>query len=120
MSILAQFMVALVALIHLCIFWIEAFAWETAGPKAFPSMPRALFGSTKVMAANQGVYNGFLAAGLIWSLLIQNAAWSANVGLFFLACVAVAGVVGALTVDRKILFIQMVPAVVGIALILLR
>jgi len=71
------------------------------------------------MAANQGLYNGFLAAGLIWSFFIRDENWSDNIALFFLACVAIAGIYGALTVERKILFVQTVPAVLGIVMILL-
>mgnify|MGYP003893107313 CR=1 FL=1 len=72
------------------------------------------FEKTKVMAANQGLYNGFLAAGLIWSLLISDAEWSKNVALFFLACVLVAGVYGALTASKRIFFVQAVPAILGL------
>jgi len=94
------------------------FAWETKGRKVFRKFPKDLFSKTKAMAANQGLYNGFLAAGLIWSLLIQNTEWQSNVALFFLVCIAVAGIYGALTVEKKILFIQTVPSVLGIILIL--
>jgi putative membrane protein len=72
------------------------------------------------MAGNQGLYNGFLAAGLIWSYLITDAVWSSNVALFFLGCVAVAGLYGAATAAKQILFVQTVPAGIGIALVLLR
>jgi len=69
----------------------EMFLWESRGPSVFTSFPADLFAPTKVMAANQGLYNGFLAAGLIWALLfIRDAAWKRNVALFFLSCVAVA------------------------------
>lgn len=95
------------------------FAWETKGPKVFRSFPKDLFPKTKAMAANQGLYNGFLAAGLIWSFLIEDSIWSSNVALFFLGCVAVAGLYGAATADKKIIFVQTVPAVIGIALVLL-
>lgn len=70
------------------------------------------------MAANQGLYNGFLATGLIWTFFISNAEWSMHIALFFLACVAVAGLYGAATADKKILFVQTVPASIGIILIL--
>lgn len=94
------------------------FAWTTKGPKVFKTIPKDQFKTTKVMAGNQGLYNGFLAAGLIWSLLIQNPEWQHNVGLFFLACVAVAGIYGAATVSRRIFFIQASPALLAIVLIL--
>ena len=72
------------------------------------------------MAANQGLYNGFLAGGLIWTFFIQNIEWQNNVALFFLSCVAIAGIFGGITADKKIVFIQAVPAVITIALILLK
>ena len=120
MHLLSQLVIGLVALLHLYILWFEMFAWESRGPRVFRSFPKDLFAPTKAMAANQGLYNGFLAAGLIWSLLIHDGQWADNVALFFLACVAVAGIYGALTADRKIVFVQTVPALLGIALILLR
>ena len=69
------------------------------------------------MAANQGLYNGFLAAGLIWTFFITNATWSDNIAVFFLACIAVAGIYGAMTVEKRIFFIQTVPSVLTIVLI---
>ena len=114
MTMVSSILVALVAAIHLAIVWLEMFAWESRGPKVFRNLPKDLFTPTKVLAANQGLYNGFLAAGLIWSLLIADPAWSVNVALFFLGCVAVAGVYGAMTASRRILYVQTVPAVLGI------
>lgn len=111
--------IGLIALIHLYIFIFESFMWEQRGPKVFASFPKDLFPKTKAMAANQGVYNGFLAAGLIWALFIKDPIWSTNVALFFLGCVAIAGIVGALTAEKKILFVQTVPAIIGIVLLLL-
>ena len=119
MVLASQIVIGFVALIHLYILWFEMFAWETRGPKVFRSFPKDLFPKTKSMAANQGLYNGFLAAGLIWSLIIADPLWSKNVALFFLACVAVAGIYGAMTADKKIIFVQTVPSVIGIALLLL-
>jgi len=95
------------------------FAWETKGRKVFSSFPKELFGQTKAMAANQGLYNGFLAAGLIWSLLISDQSWMFNVALFFLGCIAVAGIYGAATVSKRIFFVQTAPSVIAIILILL-
>lgn len=94
------------------------FAWETRGRKVFKSFPKELFSQTTTMAANQGLYNGFLAAGLIWSLLISDQEWMYNVALFFMGCIAVAGIYGAATADKKILLVQTVPAVIAIILIL--
>jgi putative membrane protein len=76
-----------------------------------------LFKPTKTLAANQGLYNGFLAAGLIWSFFIQDEIWSFNVAAFFLTCVVVAGVYGASTASKKILFIQAIPAFVALVVL---
>ncbi len=119
MAYLATILIALIAALHLYIMWFEMFAWERKGPKVFSSFPKDLFAPTKVMAGNQGLYNGFLAAGLIWSLLIGDAVWAQNVALFFLGCVFVAGVYGAMTASRKIIFVQAVPAALAIAAVLI-
>ena len=92
------------------------FAWTTTGRKVFKNFPKDLFIPTKQMAANQGLYNGFLAAGLIWSLLISDGNLSCNVALFFLGCVTVAGMYGAVSVSKKIFIVQSVPALAGIIL----
>jgi len=109
----------LIALFHFYFMWFEMFAWETRGKKVFKRFPDTLFSQTKSMAANQGLYNGFLAAGLIWTFFIDNEVWRANIALFFLSCVAVAGIYGALTADKKIFFVQALPALIGLAIILL-
>ncbi len=114
MSLTAIILVALIALLHLYILWFEMFAWTSRGPKVFTNFPKDLFEPTKAMAANQGLYNGFLAAGLIWSLLIGNPDWKVHVATFFLLCVAVAGACGAATASRRILYVQTVPAVVAL------
>ena len=118
MSIVAASLVGLVAAIHVYILVLEMFLWRT--PRA-----RAAFGTTSdfaeqsaVMAANQGLYNGFLAAGLVWGLLDGGSA-GRDVRLFFLICIAVAGVYGAATVNRRILLVQTVPAVLAAAAVLL-
>jgi putative membrane protein len=118
-EILAKIVVALVALEHLYILWLEMFAWTTKGPKAFKSIPPDLFEKTKTFAANQGLYNGFLAAGLIWSLLIRELSWAKDIGLFFLGCVIVAGIYGAITAQKSIFFKQALPAIIGFVLLLL-
>jgi len=118
MDIAIKVVIGLVAFIHVYILWFEMFAWESRGPKVFRGFPKDLFTPTKAMAANQGLYNGFLAAGLIWTFFITNAEWSSNIALFFLACVAIAGLYGAATADKKIIFVQTVPASIGIILIL--
>ena len=117
MNKIAKSLTALVALLHLYIAWFEIFAWTTKGPKIFSTFPKALFGPTVSMAANQGLYNAFLAFGLIWSLIIKDKVWSKNIALFFLICVAVAGIFGALTVSQHILFVQTVPAVIAIVFV---
>lgn len=118
MLIVSKILIGIIALLHLYIMWFEMFAWEKKGPKVFREFPKNLFSKTKEMAANQGLYNGFLAAGLIWSLMIQED-WSQNVAIFFLGCVAVAGIYGFFTVEKKILFIQTIPSVATILLLLL-
>jgi len=119
MSLLATFLILAIAALHLYILWLEMFAWDTKGPKVFRTFPPDLFPKTRVMAANQGLYNGFLAAGLIWSRLIGEPAWASNTALFFLACILVAGIYGALTASRRILYVQAVPAALAILVLLL-
>ena len=95
------------------------FAWTTRGPKAF-NKPVEELQNSKTLAANQGLYNGFLAAGLFWTFFIGDVLWHNNVALFFLACVAIAGLYGSITVTRKIFYIQAAPALLAIVLILIR
>ena len=114
---LANALVGLVAAIHVYILILEMFMWDTPrGRKAFGTT-REFATASKTLAANQGLYNGFLAAGLIWGLLLGPAGKS--VQLFFLGCVIVAGLYGALTASRKILFIQALPAAVAMGAVLL-
>jgi len=116
---IAHVLTALVALEHLYILWIEMFAWETVGKKTFKTIPENLFKPTKTLAANQGLYNGFLAAGLIWSFLISDAIWVVNIRLFFLSCVIIAGIYGGITASRKIMIIQALPAIIALVFVLL-
>ena len=120
MEITINILVGLVALLHLYFLWFEMFAWTTRGRKVFKKFPPELFEPTKALAANQGLYNGFLAAGLIWTYFITDPIWKTNIALFFLSCVAVAGIYGSLTADRKIFFVQALPAIITIVLILLK
>ena len=91
------------------------FAWETQGKKVFRGALKAdLFQPTKTLAANQGLYNGFLAAGLIWTFFINDPMWARQIATFFLACVAVAGMYGAATASRRIFFVQAVPALLAL------
>lgn len=119
MRILGLVLVALIAALHIYIAYFEIFEWETTGPQVFSSSPPELFGQTASLAANQGIYNAFLAAGLIWSLFIRDRKWQSNVAICFLLFVAVAGVFGAFTVSTTILFVQTVPSFVALVLLLL-
>lgn len=118
MQLLAHLLTGLVAVIHIYILWLEMFAWTTQGRKVFKTLPQDLFEPTRVLAANQGLYNGFLAAGLTWTFFISDPEWQIRVRLFFLVCVAVAGLYGAYSADRKILMVQTVPAVLAIVCLL--
>lgn len=121
MEIISKILIALVAIEHLYILYMEMFAWETLGKKTFKgSLPNEMFKPTKTLAANQGLYNGFLSAGLIWSLLISDEIWAKNVAIFFLGCVIIAGIYGALTASKKIFFVQALPAILALAFVLLR
>jgi len=121
MNIITTVLIGIIAIEHIYILWLEMFAWETRGKKVFRgSMPAELFTPTKTLAANQGLYNGFLAAGLIWTFFIGDPVWKTNISIFFLCCVIIAGVYGAMTASRKIFFIQALPAIIALAFILLR
>lgn len=117
MRVVSQALIGLIALLHLYIAWFEIFAWTSRGPNIFSTFPPELFAQTIDMAANQGIYNAFLAAGLIWSFFIGDRKWQANVAACFLIFVAVAGVFGAVTVTSKTLIIQTVPAVLALVLV---
>lgn len=117
MEIAGQILVILVIAIHLYIMWFEMFAWTTRGPKVFKTFAKEMFEPTKSMAANQGLYNGFLAAGLIYALLISDPMWKWNVSMLFLTFVAVAGIYGAVTASKKIIYVQTVPAVLAMLVI---
>ena len=112
MSLLANVLIGLVALLHLYFLVLEMFLWtRPLGLKTFRNTPEKAE-TTRVLAANQGLYNGFLAAGLFWGLWLGADGF--GVKAFFLACILVAGVYGAATSSRKILFIQAVPAALGL------
>ncbi|MDW5290387.1 DUF1304 domain-containing protein [Formosa sp. PL04] len=119
MEIIAQILVAVVAIEHLYILWFEMFAWDTVGKKTFNTIPEALFKPTKGLAANQGLYNGFLAAGLIWSFFIADPIWMKNIRVFFLVCVILAGLYGSQTIAKKILVVQAVPAILALIFVLI-
>jgi len=116
MQLAADIATGLVAAIHGYILVLEMFLWDTArGRRAFGTTPE-FAAASKVLAANQGLYNGFLAAGLVWALWLGPSA--DPVRLFFLDCVALAGIYGAATANVRIFFVQTLPAVVAIALVI--
>ena len=113
MSALADAMVGLVALLHILFLIAEMFLWKSFLGRAF-GLSREVTEATAPLAANQGLYNGFLAAGLIWSLFPGPC--SAELRTFFLICVLVAGLFGGFTASRRIFFIQALPAAAALAL----
>ncbi|GAB2556353.1 DUF1304 domain-containing protein [Rhodanobacter koreensis] len=115
MSIAANIVIAVIALLHLWFLILEMFLWtRPAGRRAF-GITAEFAEQSKALAANQGLYNGFLAAGLAWGLYLGSA--GLGVKAFFLACVLVAGIFGGLTAGRKILWIQALPAAIGLVLV---
>jgi putative membrane protein len=115
MSAAATVVIALVALLHVYFLVLEMFLWDKpAGLRAFGQTPESAAAS-KVLAANQGLYNGFLAAGLFWGLSLGDSGFSIKV--FFLLCVLIAGLYGAATASRKILFVQALPAAIALVLL---
>src|ERR1700757_3368955 len=116
---IANILVALVSALHVYFLILEMFLWtRPLGLKTFrQTLEEAV--ESKVLAANQGLYNGFLAAGLIWGLVDPTAAFAFQIKLFFLLCVIVAGVFGAATVSRRILLVQAAPAAIALVLLLL-
>jgi putative membrane protein len=116
MNLAANIATSLVALLHIYFLALEMFLWtKPLGRKAF-GLTVEKAEATKVMAANQGLYNGFLAAGLLWGVALG--AGGTQIKIFFLTCVLIAGLYGAATVSRKILFIQGVPAIISLILVL--
>ena len=120
MQLAAQILIGFIAIIHIYILWLEMFAWTTKAPKIFKTIPKELFAPTKTLAANQGLYNGFLAAGLIWSLLIEDHHWKFYVSIFFLTCIIIAGIYGAATASKRIFYVQSIPALVALMLLHLK
>lgn len=118
METVSQILIGIIAFIHLYIFVFESFLWETRGPQVFVNFPKDLFPKTKALAFNQGVYNLFLSLGLFWTFFIEDLLWQQNISLFFLGCVFIAGLAGAMT-EKKILLVQSLPAAIGLILVLL-
>lgn len=110
-------LVALIAALHLYIAWFEIFAWTSRGPLVFDTFPTELFEPTLQLAANQGVYNAFLAIGLIWSLFISDRVWQRRIAMCFLGFVFIAGLMAAITISLRPGLFQMIPS--ALALILL-
>ena len=118
MSIIAKALVALVALEHIYFLVLEMFLWTTPRTRAAFGMSAEEAAATKVLAANQGLYNGFLAAGLIWALT-EPRLFALPLSLFFLLCVLIAGIYGGFTASRRIWLIQALPAALALVAVLL-
>lgn len=117
MTILATTLVALVALLHSYFLILEMFLWDKpAGMRAF-GLTQEFATASKMLAANQGLYNGFLVAGLVWGMMLGAEGYA--IKLFFLGCVVVAGIFGALTANRKILYVQALPGALALAAVML-
>lgn len=114
---ISNILIALLAALHVYILVLEMFLWDTPrGQRAFKISPE-FSKQTKVLAANQGLYNGFISAGLITGLLLGEDGFAFKI--FFLICIGIAGIFGAATSSRKILFVQTVPAVLALSVLLL-
>jgi putative membrane protein len=117
MNAIANILVALVAVLHVYFLILEMFLWtKPLGLKTFRNSPEKAADSA-VLAANQGLYNGFLAAGLAWGLVQASPGFAFQIKVFFLLCVIVAGVYGAATVSRRILLVQAMPAAIALVLL---
>ena len=117
MNIAANVVIVIVALLHLYFLVLEMFLWDKpAGLRAF-GQTKEQAAVSKILAANQGLYNGFLAAGLFWGVSMGDAGFGVKV--FFLSCILAAGLFGGATASRKILIVQALPAVIGLILLLL-
>ncbi|HEX5407736.1 MAG TPA: DUF1304 domain-containing protein [Pseudonocardiaceae bacterium] len=117
MRIASAILIALVALIHCYILVLEMFLWRTPRARAAFGTTEEFAGETSTLAGNQGLYNGFLAAGLIWALIVRGAIGQ-QFAVFFLCCVIVAGIYGAATASRRILFVQALPAAIALVVTL--
>lgn len=117
MDTLSTVLIALVSALHVWFLVLEMFLWKKPkGMKTFGTTPE-FAEATAVLAANQGLYNGFLAAGLIWSLVTPSLALAYSLKIFFLACVVIAGIFGGITADKRIVLIQALPAAIALGLI---
>lgn len=116
MTTIADICVALVALLHAYFLVLEMFLWDKPTGRRVFGLTREFAAQSRTLAANQGLYNGFLAAGLVWGLVLGPAGEA--IKIFFLVCVIVAGVFGAITVNRKILWVQALPGAIALAMVL--
>ncbi|WP_411108266.1 DUF1304 domain-containing protein [Streptomyces sp. c-19] len=117
MPLTADILVALVALLHAYIMVMEMFLWQKSAGRRFSGFDATMARDTASMAANQGLYNGFLAAGLVWGLIADDPT-GFRVRVFFLSCVVIAGVYGAATANRRILFAQALPGALALSAVL--
>ena len=115
MRLLSLILIGIVALEHLYFLYLEMFAWTRPATRRAFGTTAEFAEASKTLAANQGLYNGFLAAGLAWSLLQPDAAFAMQTKIFFLACVIVAAIYGGLSVNRRIVFVQGLPAMLALA-----
>jgi putative membrane protein len=116
MSVFVNIIISIVAILHIYFMILEMYYWDKPlGLKAF-GLTKDSAKASKVLAANQGLYNGFLAAGLLWGVYLGTN--GINITIFFLVCIIIAGIFGAITANRKILYIQALPASIALALIL--
>jgi putative membrane protein len=120
LALVSTVCVGLVALEHVYILYLEMFAWTTPRVRRIFGTTQAQAEETKVLAANQGLYNGFLAAGLLWGIVHPQPAVGAQLQIFFLLCVLVAALYGGLTAKRSILYVQGGPALLALVAVVAR
>jgi putative membrane protein len=120
MNFITDILIGIIIILHLYFLWLEMFAWTTRARKVFRNFHPDLFEPTKAMAANQGLYNGFLAAGLLWTFFIEDPHWRFYIAVFFLSCVLIAGCYGAYSISKKIFFVQALPALIALILLHIR
>ncbi|MCB9810933.1 MAG: DUF1304 domain-containing protein [Candidatus Nomurabacteria bacterium] len=118
MESVPQVLIGLVAITHLYFFWFEFFGWSKAITVLYKQeLPEIFQLPTKVLMTNQGLYNGFLAAGLIWTFFISDPLWHTRISVFFLVCVIVAGTFGAMSLGKRVFMMQALPAILALAAI---
>lgn len=117
MATLTTILISIVALLHIYFLILEMFLWDKPYGRRVFGLSKEFAAQSKSLAANQGLYNGFLAAGLIWGVLLGEQ--GVAIKIFFLSCVVIAGVYGGMTVTKKIIFIQAIPAAIALALVFL-